>query len=67
MSYTKDMVLEVNYGQAKEKSKKGKLTKILDSMSRHRTMTTIISITLMLILIDLMLVASFMQVLSLLS
>lgn len=67
MSYTKDMVLEVNYGQAKEKSKKGKLTKILDSMSRHRTMTTIISITLMLILIDLMLVASFMQALSLLS
>lgn len=66
MGYTKDMVLEVNYGQAKRKHKKGMLAKILDSMARHRTMTAIISITLMLIIIDLMLVASFVQVLSLL-
>lgn len=66
MEYTKDVILHVNYGQT-EKSK-GKVWnlfyKISSAMGRHKIMTVVVSITLMLIILDMMLVASFVQVLN---
>lgn len=66
MEYTKDVILHVNYGQA-EKSR-GKVWnlfyRISSAMGKHKIMTAVVSMTLMLIIIDMMLVASFVQVLN---
>ena len=66
MEYTKDMVLQVNYGQGvKQKKKKWNLFyKISSAMAKHKIMTAIISITLMLMTLDIILVASFVDILS---
>jgi len=66
MEYTKDMILHVNYGQTgnRQKSKWNVFGKLVEMMSRHRIMLAIISITLMLIILDFMMIVSFVQVLS---
>lgn len=66
MEYTKDIILNVNYGQARKKRrfKWNVLDKIVNTMQSHKIMTTIISITLILILLDFMLITSFIKILS---
>lgn len=66
MEYTKDMILHVNYGQEVKKERKilKLLNKVGKALSKHKMMTTIVSITVMLMALDFMLVASFMQVLT---
>lgn len=63
MEYTKDMVLQVNYGQANRGRKVNYFSKLANIVARHKIFTTIISITLMLIVLDFMLITSFIQVL----
>lgn len=65
MEYTKDVILQVNYGQG-VKSKNGVwkiLNKLGENVSKHKMLTTIVSITAMLMILDFMLVSSFVQVL----
>lgn len=66
MEYTKDMILHVNYGQEVRKERKvfRLLNKVGETLSKHNMMTTIVSITIMLMALDFMLVASFMKVLT---
>lgn len=69
MEYTKDIILHVNYGQAVKTTRKGwKLFyKISSVMKKHKMMTAVISITFMLMILDIMLVTSFINVLSAMS
>ncbi len=66
MEYTKDMILQVNYGQVGEihKRKYNFLKKLTNTISRHRIITTIISLTFMLMILDFMLISSFVQILA---
>lgn len=63
MEYTKDIILNVNYGQVgKDKNRfiqffKGKILK-------HKIITVVISMTIMLITIDFILISSFINLLS---
>jgi len=63
MEYTKDIILDLNCGQAKRKFGFKRISKIKKIMSKHKMLTIIVSITLMLFLLDFMLVASFVKVL----
>lgn len=66
MEYTKDVILHVNYGQ--EVKTKGKVWnlfyRISSAMGNHRIMTVVVSITLMLMILDVLLVASFVNILN---
>lgn len=66
MEYTKDLILNVNYGQAgtKNKSKWNLFERLSNTISKHRVITVIISITLMLMILDFMLLTSFVNILS---
>ena len=66
MEYAKDIVLDVHYGQeCKVQKRKAKiLNKIIEYISNHKMITTIVCITLMLMTLDVMLVSSFVQVLT---
>ena len=65
MEYTKDMILRVNYGQGGKQRKIWKgFYKISSVIKNHKIMTAVVSITLMLMVLDIMLVTSFVQVLS---
>lgn len=66
MEYTKDLILHVNYGQDVKNKKRGwnLFYKISSIMSKHKTITAVISITLMLMFLDVILIASFIDVLS---
>lgn len=66
MEYTKDMILHVNYGQGEKKEKKtwNWVHKISLAITKHKMMTAVVSITVMLMFLDIMLVTSFIQVLS---
>ena len=66
MEYTKDVILQVNYGQGvKNKNKVWSIiNKLGENVSKHNMIATIVSITLMLMILDFMLVSSFVQVLS---
>lgn len=66
MEYTKDVILQVNYGQGvKNKNKVWSIiNKFGENVAKHKMITTIVSITLMLMILDFMLVSSFVQVLS---
>lgn len=64
MEYTKDMILNVKYGQDVEKHRLGIFKKVLNAISKHRFITVVISMTLMLILLDVMLITSFVNILS---
>lgn len=65
MEYTKDILSNVNCGQTIKK-KKGTyfFSKVLNSISRHKFITCIIFITVLFMVLDLMLVVSFVNVLS---
>lgn len=69
MEYTKDMILYVNYGQGVKTKKKGwnLFYKILSVIAKHKIMTAVVSITFMLMVLDIMLVTSFINVLSTMS
>lgn len=66
MEYTKDMILHVNYGQTieKKKAKWNVLERLSNTIAKHKMLTTIVSITLMLMILDIMLITSFVQILS---
>lgn len=65
MEYTKDMILHVNYGQEVKQKKVWKwFHKVSSVITNHKMITAIVSITLMLMILDIMLVTSFIQVLS---
>lgn len=66
MEYTKDVILHVNYGQeGKTKKSVWKLfNKFGETMAKHKMITTVVSITVMLMVLDFMLITSFVQVLS---
>lgn len=66
MEYTKDVILQVNYGQGvKSKNRVWSIiNKFGATISKHKILTTIVSITAMLMIFDLMLVSSFVKVLS---
>jgi len=65
MEYTRDVIFKVNYGQAEEKNKVKLIVKnIIELCGKHKMITTIVAITMMLIAIDLTLVASFVKILS---
>ena len=66
MEYTKDVILQVNYGQGvKDKNRVWSIfNKLGENVAKHKMITTIVSITLMLMILDFMLVSSFVQVLS---
>lgn len=63
MEYTKDVILHVNYGQG-VKTKRSVFNKFGEAITKHKMITTVVSITLMLMILDFMLVTSFVQVLS---
>lgn len=63
MEYTKDMILGINYGQAKKKRRIQFLEKIEKNVRKHKFITTIISITCTLVLIDFILIFSFVNIL----
>ena len=68
MEYTKDIVLKVNYGEVSRKKKSIKvLKKIIGIFRKHKLVTTIVSTTIMLIVIDMMLVTSFVQFLEMIN
>lgn len=66
MEYTKDMILHVNYGQESSgrKNRWKIIDKVVDVIKRHKFISTVVSITFMLMILDFMLIASFVQVLS---
>lgn len=66
MEYTKDVILRVNYGQdgRTENGVRKLFSKFGKTIAKHKMMTTVVSITLMLMILDFMLVTSFVQVLS---
>ncbi len=66
MEYTKDLILNVSYGQAvKENKRKVRiLEKISNTMSKHRLITAVVSITLMLMILDFMMLSSFVSILN---
>ena len=66
MEYTKDMIFQIKYGQELEKSEKTfkffkRTAKII---SKHKMITVIVAITIMLMFLDFMLISSFIEVLS---
>ena len=66
MEYTKEMILNVNYGQ-EEKTKKNDynwLHKISLAITKHKIIATVVAITLMLMFLDIMLITSFVNILS---
>ncbi len=65
MEYTKDIVLHVNYGQGPKVEKQGTklLNRIVWTIKKHKIITTIIAITIMLMVLDFILINSFIQVL----
>ena len=66
MEYTKDVVLHVNYGQGVENKKKVRklFSKLSSVLAKHKMITTVISITTILMILDMMLVSSFIELLS---
>ncbi|MCI9087866.1 MAG: hypothetical protein HFJ32_04880 [Clostridia bacterium] len=68
MEYTKDMILQVRYGEINRtlKNKKEKRTsKFLEGIQKHKLMTTAVISAIIFISIDVMLITNFMHILSL--
>ena len=68
MEYTKDMILQVRYGEVNRtfKSKKEKRTsRFLKGIQKHKLMTTAVISAIVFISIDVMLITNFMHILSL--
>ena len=64
MEYTKDMIFQVSYGQAERKERFQFLKRLTQKVKKHKFMAITIGMTSLLILLDFMLIASFIQVLS---
>lgn len=66
MEYTKDVVFNVHYGQdvLKGNEKLSAFKRIRLLLNRHKMITAIVLITIMFMIFDLMLVSSFIEVLS---
>ena len=63
MEYAKDIILEVKDGQVVKNKKERKRTKIVRGIPEHKMLTTVITATISFIVIDLLLISSFMSVL----
>lgn len=63
MEYTKDVILGVSYGQA-EKTRFQFLENMVKVIKKHKFITTIVSMTCLLCILDFMLISSFISVLS---
>ena len=64
MEYTKDLVLNVSYGQAGGKNKEGKLERIWHKISKHKFISSIVGVTILLSALDVILIESFISVLN---
>lgn len=63
MEYAKDIVLEVKGGQALKGKKQNLFIRIGKEIANHKMFTTIITATISFIVIDLLLISSFVNVL----
>ena len=63
MEYAKDIVLEVKGGQALNVKKQNLFIRIGKRIANHKMFTTIITATISIIVIDLLLISSFVNVL----
>lgn len=61
MEYAKDISIKLNDGQAR---KKGNSSKILKRLRKHKIIATITIATIGLIIVDIMLISSFINVLA---
>ena len=61
MEYAKDISLKLNDGQAR---RKGNVAKILKRLANHKIITTITIATIGFIIVDIMLISSFINVLA---
>ncbi len=66
MEYTKDIVLQVNYGQDVKRQRRNInfFDKICVSIKKHKIMLTVLCMTVFLTFLDIMMVVSFTEVLS---
>lgn len=68
MEYTKDMILQVRYGEINRtlKNKKEKRTsKFLEGIQKHKLITTVVISAVIFISIDAILITNFVHILSL--
>lgn len=68
MEYTKDMILQVRYGEINRtlKNEREKRTsKFLEGIQKHKLITTAVISAIIFISIDVMLITNFMHILSL--
>ena len=66
MECAKDIILELKEGQAvhnSQKTRKGVFHRIFDKISKHKVMTTIILATISFMILDVILVSSFVGIL----
>ena len=63
MEYAKDIILEVKDGQVVRNKKRNIITRIAKGISNHKMITTIVMATISFIVIDLLLISSFVSVL----
>lgn len=63
MEYAKDIILEVKDGQVVKNKKGNIITKIARGILNHKMLTTIVTATISFIVIDLLLISSFVSVL----
>ena len=63
MEYAKDIILEVKDGQVVKNKKESIITQIARGISEHKMLTTVITATISFIVIDLLLISSFVSVL----
>lgn len=64
MEYTKDVILSVSYGEQSRKNKFRLFEKMHGVIGKYKIITTIISLTIMLMILDCILVGSFINILS---
>lgn len=63
MEYAKDIVLEVKDGQTVNNKKQNLFIKFRKGIANHKMLTTVITATISFIIIDLLLILSFVNVL----
>ena len=66
MECAKDIILELKEGQAvlnSQKTRKGVIHRIFDKISKHKVMTTIILATISFMVLDVILISSFVGIL----
>ncbi len=73
MEYAKDIVLDLKNGQVdnsskkellKKKEKNGLLIRFFEKMTKHKVMTTVITTTVGFMILDILLISSFINVLT---